>query len=84
MRAREAGKQPRKLRGQDRVVRHGTDDLGLTYDLLFHFARHEGWIEVDYAPPARLAVQRHPVMHLARIQRNHVTRGRIDEANPAP
>jgi hypothetical protein len=69
---------------QKQVARDRTHDLDLANDLLFYFAGHEGWVQIDYPPPTRAAIQGRPVVHLAWIQRDYVAGQGLDGPNPAP
>src|ERR1039458_10211081 len=44
----------------------------------------EGWVEIDHPPPARVAMQGRPVVHLARVHHDHVAGRGLDVSNPAP
>ena len=44
----------------------------------------EGWVAIDHPPPARVAMQGRPVVHLARVHHDHVAGRGLDVSNPAP
>jgi hypothetical protein len=54
-RSGEAGKELCKAPCQNLVTRNGAYQLDRTHDFLFYFAGHEMWIEIDHAPPTRIA-----------------------------